>query len=303
MSAVEGTVAADGPAPSVLFVAGLGGAWFDWLPVVRDLGSAVRPLYSDRTEVPEWSDDDLAAYAADLVEVLDAAGVDRAVLVGHSMGGWYVEACARLHPSRVAGLVLVDASLAPVPHQGPAPVPDRNPAPVPNRDPAPAPEDDHPRPHRLRRALARAAWSATDAAVGHTAGWDRTGPALRSMALPGRRSHADAEETRPLESGFFGGPDAWRAAVADWAAYPVLRAELARLRERAPLPDTRVEIVVAGPGRHVPSFWAAAQRRQARALGRGRRRPPRLHVVPHAPHLVQLTHPEVVADAIRDALG
>jgi pimeloyl-ACP methyl ester carboxylesterase len=57
--------------------------------------------------------DDPAAYSLeltvqDMVDVLDGAGVSRATLVGHSLGGFASLAFTRVHPERVAGLVLVD---------------------------------------------------------------------------------------------------------------------------------------------------------------------------------------------------
>jgi len=45
--------------------------------------------------------------AGDLVRVLDALDVERAILVGHSMGGIVSMATALAHPDRVAGLVLL----------------------------------------------------------------------------------------------------------------------------------------------------------------------------------------------------
>ena len=45
--------------------------------------------------------------AGDVVAVLDHAGIERAVLVGHSMGGIVSMATALAHPQRVAGLVLI----------------------------------------------------------------------------------------------------------------------------------------------------------------------------------------------------
>lgn len=50
----------------------------------------------------------MAAHAADCVAVLDALGVEQAVVVGHSMGGFVASVLAHRHPSRVARLVLVD---------------------------------------------------------------------------------------------------------------------------------------------------------------------------------------------------
>lgn len=56
--------------------------------------------------------------AGDLVVILDHLGIDRAVLVGHSQGGWISLRVALEHPDRVTGLVLVDT------HSGP-PVPEQ----------------------------------------------------------------------------------------------------------------------------------------------------------------------------------
>lgn len=49
-------------------------------------------------------------YAADLVEVMQALALNRAVLVGHSMGCRVVIEAASQAPERVAGVVLVDGS-------------------------------------------------------------------------------------------------------------------------------------------------------------------------------------------------
>ena len=47
-------------------------------------------------------------FVADAVAVMDATGLDRAVVVGHSMGGFHATALTLAHPSRVSALVLVD---------------------------------------------------------------------------------------------------------------------------------------------------------------------------------------------------
>lgn len=47
-------------------------------------------------------------YVRDLHALLDALGIDRAVLCGLSMGGLVAAACAARYPDRVAGLVLAD---------------------------------------------------------------------------------------------------------------------------------------------------------------------------------------------------
>lgn len=53
----------------------------------------------------------LAAHADDLAAVLDAAGVERAVVVGHSMGAFVSAVFADRHPDRVERVVLVDGGL------------------------------------------------------------------------------------------------------------------------------------------------------------------------------------------------
>ena|SRR2546422_5171314 len=52
-------------------------------------------------------------FARAIASVLDDAGVRRAVLVGHSMGTPVIRQFYRLHPSRTAGLVMVDGPLQP----------------------------------------------------------------------------------------------------------------------------------------------------------------------------------------------
>ena len=55
----------------------------------------------------------MAAHADDLVAVLDHVGVQRATIVGHSMGGFVAVVTAHRHPERVERLVLVDGGLPP----------------------------------------------------------------------------------------------------------------------------------------------------------------------------------------------
>ncbi|WP_285115353.1 alpha/beta hydrolase [Leifsonia sp. fls2-241-R2A-40a] len=53
----------------------------------------------------------LEQHADDLARVLDALGVERAVVAGHSMGGFVAVRLAERHPDRVERLVLVDGGL------------------------------------------------------------------------------------------------------------------------------------------------------------------------------------------------
>ncbi len=53
----------------------------------------------------------LDAHARDMLAVLDALGLQRAVVVGHSLGAYIAARLAVRHPDRVAQLVLVDGGL------------------------------------------------------------------------------------------------------------------------------------------------------------------------------------------------
>ncbi len=55
----------------------------------------------------------MEAYARDLLAALDACGLERAVLVGHSLGAYAVARFAADHPDRVRAAVLVDGGLTP----------------------------------------------------------------------------------------------------------------------------------------------------------------------------------------------
>jgi 3-oxoadipate enol-lactonase len=50
----------------------------------------------------------MAAYADDMVRLLDRLRIERAVIAGHSMGGYVVLELLRRHRERVMGLILVD---------------------------------------------------------------------------------------------------------------------------------------------------------------------------------------------------
>jgi pimeloyl-ACP methyl ester carboxylesterase len=54
----------------------------------------------------DWT---MAAFGQDVVSVVEALGLKRVVLIGHSLGGAAVLEAARHMPDRVAGLVLVDS--------------------------------------------------------------------------------------------------------------------------------------------------------------------------------------------------
>ena len=71
----------------------------------RDTGQSV----SYAPGAPGYTGDDLVA---DAIGVLDALGVDRAHVVGQSMGGALAQVLALEHPGRVASLTLIATSPA-----------------------------------------------------------------------------------------------------------------------------------------------------------------------------------------------
>jgi pimeloyl-ACP methyl ester carboxylesterase len=95
--------------PPVVLIHGAGGTHQHWLYQVRDLPGS--PTYAldlpghGRSQGP--GRDGIPAYGDWLVAFLDMAGLDRPVLVGHSMGGGIALDVALRYPARVAGLGLV----------------------------------------------------------------------------------------------------------------------------------------------------------------------------------------------------
>jgi pimeloyl-ACP methyl ester carboxylesterase len=106
-----------GVGPDVVLVHGLGANLAFWhLSVLRTLGERFRLTAFDQRG-HGYSDMPPAGYAvadmaADLGGLLDALGIARAHLVGHSYGGAVVLAYAVRHPGRVRSLTLADARVA-----------------------------------------------------------------------------------------------------------------------------------------------------------------------------------------------
>jgi pimeloyl-ACP methyl ester carboxylesterase len=106
--------APDGADP-VLAIHGITANSHSWLAVARALEGRAALLALDlrgraaSREVPPPFGMD--AYARDLLAVLDHTGLERTVLVGHSLGAYAVARFAADHPSRVRAAVLVDGGL------------------------------------------------------------------------------------------------------------------------------------------------------------------------------------------------
>ncbi len=97
-----------GSSDPVLLLHGQPGAARDWDRVVAALGDRVPTIAIDR---PGWDGNsaarDVAGNARAAIDALDAHGVTRATVVGHSFGGAVAAWMAVEHAYRVSGLVLV----------------------------------------------------------------------------------------------------------------------------------------------------------------------------------------------------
>lgn len=98
----------------VLLVHGVTASHLAWPFVVEHLPGvrAVAPDLRGRGRSNELTGAaGMRAHADDLVAVLDALGIEKTVVVGHSMGAFVSIVFAFLHPDRVTRIVLVDGGL------------------------------------------------------------------------------------------------------------------------------------------------------------------------------------------------
>lgn len=120
--------AADTGAPLVLAIHGITSTSRTWLATARALGDRATLLAVDlrgrgrSAGLPPVVG--LDAHVRDMVAVLDAVELERAVVVGHSLGAYIAARLATSHPQRVARLVLVDGGLT-IPESARAPDPEQ----------------------------------------------------------------------------------------------------------------------------------------------------------------------------------
>lgn len=100
-----------GEGPAVLLIHGIGDSSDTWRGVVRSLArdhTVIAPdlLGHGRSDKPR-ADYSIAAYANAMRDLLSVLGVDRATIVGHSLGGGVAMQFAYQYPERCERLVLV----------------------------------------------------------------------------------------------------------------------------------------------------------------------------------------------------
>jgi pimeloyl-ACP methyl ester carboxylesterase len=115
-----------GEGDAVVFIHGLSGSWVNWLEniphfarshrvIAMDLpGFGHSPMPVDRISI--------SGYGRIVDELLDTLGIDRAVIVGNSMGGFIGVEIALQFATRVEKLVLVSAAGLTIEHQRNEPV-------------------------------------------------------------------------------------------------------------------------------------------------------------------------------------
>jgi pimeloyl-ACP methyl ester carboxylesterase len=100
-----------GTGPAVLFVHGLLGSHRNWAHLIDRLDDTYRvivpDLFGHGASAKPVGDYSLGAHAGTLRDLLDRLGVERATLVGHSLGGGISMEVCYLFPERVERLVLV----------------------------------------------------------------------------------------------------------------------------------------------------------------------------------------------------
>lgn len=173
----------------------------------------------------------LRAHVDDVVRVLDAFAVDRAVLVGHSMGGFVATLTAARHPDRVDGIVLVDGGL-PMTED----VPD-------DPDEVAGPVVRH-----LNRRLAQTFRNESEVLA-----WWRTHPAFLGAWSPVVGDYARYDVGgRPPRLRSRVAPEAVVADARDALASPDVRASLESLRLPADFLPARRGLLGVSPGLYPP---------------------------------------------------
>ncbi|MCO6011193.1 alpha/beta hydrolase [Actinoallomurus purpureus] len=255
--------------PPLLLSAGLGGAWFDWIPVVTLLRDEHRVIGFDRPGLggspPVRRTGTLRAEADRLAALARWAGAP-VIMVAHSFAGFHAEAFARLHPELVGGMVLVDPSAEP-----------RRPR--------------YARPLTRLEPLARLAGTIADATgFARLAGPAAYGLAMRMMTARGHVAPPEYVRAVCTRGHVLG------TLLAEDAAYRQMAADLLVLRRHRPFPDIPLRVITAlGDMRGGEDAWRRAHAALARLSPRGRQ-----IVLPDVGHLVQIDRPEAVAQAVRD---
>jgi pimeloyl-ACP methyl ester carboxylesterase len=100
-----------GSGPPLLLLHGIGDSSASWVPLMRPLADEFTVIAPDllghgESDKPR-ADYSVAAFANGMRDLLDVLGIDRATVVGHSLGGGVAAQLTYQHPTRVERLALV----------------------------------------------------------------------------------------------------------------------------------------------------------------------------------------------------
>ncbi len=271
--------------PPVVFTSGLGGAWYDWDAVVPFLAGRATLVRFDRPGLG-WSQPvavppTLAGEAERIRALLDALDLPGpAVLVGHSLAGFHVEAFARLYPRLTAGVVLVDSSTEP--------------------QAAPQPAFSQ----RVRR------WRLIGAAGRVSGVGGLIGPAVwRAVIAATTVGSTPAADPQHVAATFAAGRPGATAMVEN-TLYLDMAAELLELRCERDFPSVPLQVLAAfgrsrleravmprGLASRVADAWRLRQRDLAALSPLGR-----LMELPDSGHYIPFDRPDAIADAVFNIL-
>ena len=102
----------EGEGPTIVFAHGVAGNHASWYQQVPVFSKSYRVITIDHRgfgRSPDAEQQGRAGFVDDLKELLDELGVDKACLVGQSMGGGTVVGFAGRYPDRVSALVVSDS--------------------------------------------------------------------------------------------------------------------------------------------------------------------------------------------------
>jgi len=103
-----------GSGPAVVLLHGLGGDASNWYSTIGPLSTKYRVIVPDQIGFGQSSKPLINYRVATLVDFLDGffkeLKIDRASVVGNSLGGWTAAAFAIAHPEKVDRVILVDAA-------------------------------------------------------------------------------------------------------------------------------------------------------------------------------------------------
>jgi len=100
-----------GNGPAILLIHGIGDSSETWAPIIPGLAQHYRVIVPDllghgRSDKPR-ADYSIGGYANGMRDLLSVLGIDRATLVGHSLGGGIAMQFAYQYPERTERIVLV----------------------------------------------------------------------------------------------------------------------------------------------------------------------------------------------------